>query len=38
MVSGVGVQVSANKKFQITNNKDQKNHKDRNSKSQTIGV
>jgi hypothetical protein len=31
-VSGVGVQVSAIKKFQITN------HNDRNSKSQTIDV
>jgi hypothetical protein len=37
-VSGVGVQVSAIKKFQITNHKDQTNYKERNSKSQTIDV
>jgi hypothetical protein len=37
-VSGVGVQVSAIKKYQITNHKYQTNHNDRNSKSQTIDV
>jgi hypothetical protein len=36
--SGVGIQVSVIKKFQITNNKYQTNHNDRNSKFQTIGV
>jgi hypothetical protein len=36
-VSGFGVQVSAIKKFQITNNKHQTNRNDRNSKFQTIG-
>jgi hypothetical protein len=34
-VSGVGVQVSAINKFQITNHKYQTNHNDRNSKFQT---
>jgi hypothetical protein len=37
-VSGVGVQVSAIKKFQIKNHKYQTNYNDLNSKSQTIGV
>jgi hypothetical protein len=37
-VSGVGVQVSAIRKFQITKHKYQKNHNDRNSKSQTLGL
>jgi hypothetical protein len=36
-VSGGGVRTSANKKFQITNNKYQTNHNDQNSKFQTIG-
>jgi len=34
-VSGVGVQVSANEKFQITKHKYQTNHNDRNSKFKT---
>jgi hypothetical protein len=34
-VSGVGVQVSAINKFQITNHKYQTNHNNRNSKFQT---
>jgi len=38
IVSGVGVQVSAIKKFQITTHKYQTNHNDRNSKTQTIDV
>jgi hypothetical protein len=37
-VSGVGVQVSAIKKFQITKHKYQTNHNDQNLKFQTIGV
>jgi hypothetical protein len=37
-VSGVSVQVSAIKKFQIANYKYQTNHNDQNSKFQTIGV
>jgi hypothetical protein len=35
MTEGVEFQVSAIKKIQITNNKNQTNHKDRNSKFQT---